>query len=363
MKNMLYMTLEEDINNNSGVMKKINSQISIFKEAGINTTLSGYLKNGYAIKYQDEIKFTQISKGILKNVKIFDFVYEFIQINKINILYVRKFRATLFSDIFFKKIKQLGVLILLEIPTYPYDGEVTTLKSKIGLSIDRIYRNKYKNYISRIVTYSKDLDIFDTKCINISNGISESEILENYIDKDTKSLNFISVSSLCDWHGVDRFIKSLADYNGIFDVKFHIVGPRNSIYDSLKKLIDLESLGNKVIMYGYLSGKELEDLYQQTHVAIGSLGRHRSNIFNLSSLKNREYLAKALPIVYSENDYDMDDKLYSFKVSPDESVFNIDEILDWYFNLNIKESNMLVHAHKFSWNNQLKDVIDFIIDN
>ena len=146
-------------------------------------------------------------------------------------------------------------------------------------------------------------------------------------------------------------------------MKFHIVGPRNSIYDSLKKLIDLESLGNKVIMYGYLSGKELEDLYQQTHVAIGSLGRHRSNIFNLSSLKNREYLAKALPIVYSENDYDMDDKLYSFKVSPDESVFNIDEILDWYFNLNIKESNMLVHAHKFSWNNQLKDVIDFIIDN
>jgi len=156
MKNMLYMTLEEDINNNSGVMKKINSQISIFKEAGINTTLSGYLKNGYAIKYQDEIKFTQISKGILKNVKIFDFVYEFIQINKINILYVRKFRATLFSDIFFKKIKQLGVLILLEIPTYP--SYALNLAQLGALCISNLCATKPCLYISS--NYIKLLSIY-----------------------------------------------------------------------------------------------------------------------------------------------------------------------------------------------------------
>ena len=48
------------------------------------------------------------------------------------------------------------------------------------------------------------------------------------------------------------------------------------------------------------TGEELNELFNRADFAIGSLGRHRSGIYNIKTLKNREYAARGLAFMYSE---------------------------------------------------------------
>mgnify|MGYP000644641746 CR=1 FL=1 len=41
-------------------------------------------------------------------------------------------------------------------------------------------------------------------------------------------------------------------------------------------------------------------MFEQADFAIGSLGRHRSGITHIKTLKNREYAARGLAFTYSE---------------------------------------------------------------
>ncbi|MGL5296422.1 MAG: glycosyltransferase, partial [Culicoidibacterales bacterium] len=70
--------------------------------------------------------------------------------------------------------------------------------------------------------------------------------------------------------------------------------------------------------------------------------------------------AKGLPMMYSEIDPDFEGQSFVYKITPDEELIKIDEIIKWYRILQIKSEEISDYAKQFSWDIQMKKVIDII---
>ena len=70
----------------------------------------------------------------------------------------------------FAHLKKLGVRIVMEIPTFPYDPEYAraSRKTKLVLSVDKCFRNALARQVDRIVTFSQYDTIFGRPTIRIS---------------------------------------------------------------------------------------------------------------------------------------------------------------------------------------------------
>ena len=91
--------------------------------------------------------------------------------------------------------------------------------------------------------------------------------------------------------------------------------------------------------------------------AIGSLGRHRSGITAIKTLKNREYATRGIPFIYSEQDSDFDHQPYVLKAVPDESPINVQAILDFFDSHHFNSQDIRNTVTHLSWNYQMKKVM------
>ena len=80
----------------------------------------------------------------------------------------------------------------------------------------------------------------------------------------------------------------------------------------------------------------------------------------MKALKNREYSAKGLPMIYSEIDLDFEGQEFVHKVSHDESLIDIEKIIKWYKNLKVTSEEIRDFSKQFSWDIQMKKVVDEI---
>ncbi len=261
---------------------------------------------------------------------------------------------------FLRKVKKLkkNIQILIEIPTYPYDGEISLeLSKQYVLSLfDKFFRENLKFYVDSIVTFSLDHKIFGIPCINICNGINLDEVRLIKPAFSSTNFTFTSVSSCYLGHGIDRFLKSL-DHFKINNLKFNIVGEGPEI-PRLKKIVEQsEYLKECVLFLGYLSGEKLDSIYNETNIAVGSLGRHRDGVEILRTLKNVEYTAKGLPTIFSENDPGFIHMPFTFKVESDESLINLPEVIKWRQSLSLDPSEIRSYAKEFSMEKQMERVI------
>lgn len=111
---------------------------------------------------------------------------------------------------------------------------------------------------------------------------------------------------------------------------FHLVGegPEKAKYE---KLVRESGLEQYVIFHGYCTGEKLEEIYDQSTLAVETLGLHRVGISLSSSLKSREYLSKGLPLISSVDvDVIPKDYPYLFPVAGDESPIPVKEVLSFY---------------------------------
>ena len=116
-------------------------------------------------------------------------------------------------------------------------------------------------------------------------------------------------------------------------------------------------------MHGSLYGSQLNEVFGQCVFAVGSLGRHRSGITSIKTLKNREYAVRGIPFIYSENDADFDKMPYVLKVPADESPIDINRILDYLDTQEISPQQIRNSILHLSWRNQMGKVIDNIIND
>lgn len=355
---ILYIYVEG--NHNFGVIKKIQGQIKALKSLGNNVDILNYSNKKMFLNQKEQFK---AGNKYLKRFIIFMKLRK-LELNKYDIIYLRSpgFNPCVIKFLKDCKKKYPRQKIILEIPTYPYDKEDFNIVTKIYNYIDRISRKNINKYIDKIVTYSDDKKIFDVSCINISNGIDLKKI-DLIEKKEHDCIVFTSVSLCFFWHGIDRFINSLLKYiknGGREKIKFNIVGEgveTSKLKMLVKNNIELKDI---VIFHGVKLEKELKEIYDETDIAVGSLGRHRSGVYTMKALKNREYASKGLPMIFSENDLDFEKVNFVYKVIPDDSLINIEDILKWYKNLKISHKEIRKFSEKFSWNIQMKKVIDEI---
>jgi hypothetical protein len=165
--------------------------------------------------------------------------------------------------------------------------------------------------------------------ITIANGIEVDSIhLRTFPNSiNDNNITMICVANVNFWHGLDRLILGIAHYSGNYSIKLHIVGDGIEI-PKLKKLCQQKNIFNHIKFHGFLSGIKLDRLFDESHIAVGSLGIHRKGLSQTSELKAREYCARGIPYIISCSDPDFpDDFPYILRLSADESPIDIERVI------------------------------------
>lgn len=353
---------------NNGISKKISYQLEAFKANGHEAHLCYMNENGSKRRIVDDTVIADYGNGkkgkILKRTEFCSIVDYAIK-NEIKFVYIRSnHNANPFTIHMVKRMKKAGMKVVMEIPTYPYDQEYFYKKMWRQLIQDKLFRNQFAKQLDAIVTFTEEKTIFGQRTINISNGIDfDSVRMKKNSQHPDNEFHMVGVAEIHRWHGFDRVIKGLAEYYATpkdIKVYFHIVGYYFSPVEEeeITHIIKENYLEPYVILYGKKHGKELDDIFDQCDFGIGSLGRHRVGISDIKTLKNREYAARGIPFIYSENDTDFDQKPYILKMPADETAIPIKDIIHFYHHLTISPQVIRDSIADLSWKHQMKNVID-----
>lgn len=368
-KSILYLNFcyDKAIQPPNGIFKKILNQKKSFEKMGYKVYITEFdsKDNSFGVHDTKHKIYHNNYPKILRPHYRYKVIQAFLKDNNIDIIYIRSMIGTGPSLIrFLKNIKKINtnIKIAFEIPTYPYDNEVRKLNSEyVSLIIGKIGRNFLYKYIDKVVTFSKDKKIFNIDCINISNGVDLGSLnVKNPKRNVENKIVFTSVSAIEDWHGIDRFIQAMEVYyqnNNVVDIEFNVVGSLDKA-EPLIRQVKEKNLTDKVIFHGFKTSDELDLIYDNTDVAIGSLGIHRIGLREVQPLKNREYTAKGIPFVISFNDIDFEGCKFVYKVSGDENIIDINQIINWYKKLDMDSEQIAKSASRFSWDIQMKKVIE-----
>ena len=356
----------------NGISKKIRYQVKALRECGADVSVCYYdiAPNGHRQWLVNEEVIADLGKGEIAKIKkrvYFKPIYEYAQNESIDLVYIRSFHnANPFTIHLIKQLKTMGARVIMEIPTYPYDQEYVTPGMKVYLTIDRHFRHKLARELDAIITFSDKEKIFGVPTIRISNGIDFDAIpLKQHINDTSHELHLIGVAEVHYWHGFDRLIQGLAEYylqEQSYKVFFHIVGQLSGERERQEIIpaIYNNGLTPYVILHGARYGKELDELFEQADLGIGSLGRHRSGIDKIKVLKNREYAARGLAFTYSETDEDFDNMPYVWKVPANETSMDIQKLIEFHQSIHLQPIEIRNSIANLSWKHQMQEVINQI---
>ena len=358
----------------SGISKKIHYQVKGLRQNGHEVHLCYYDfdPRGHRCRYVGNKVIADYGTGALAAIRSrtqLDCIYNYCAVNAIEMVYARSFmNASPILVRLFHKLNKRGIKCITEIPTYPYDSEFKgyPLKYKIPLYIDKLFRKALAKKMEAIVTFSNEETIFGKRTICISNGI-DLDSIPIHNPKKQKDIHLIAVAEIHYWHGFDRLVAGMGEYYKLNPdarkVFFHVVGweddrgTTSNGYLTVEQTAKKYNIGQYVVNHGKLFGDKLDEVFNQCVFAIGSLGRHRSGITNIKTLKNREYAARGIPFIYSETDNDFEDKPYIIKAPADESPINIRQIIDFIDTHDVNPTEIRNTVEHLSWRFQMEKVV------
>lgn len=348
--------------NKSGIEKKVYSQIQCLRKfAKLKPVCINFDRNDKLDRLVFLMPFINSKRekkrnALAKNVD-----------NTTDFVYIRKPTLTIkFIDIL-KKIRKKNpqIILIMEIPTYG-GSERHGLQRLMNVK-EKMVTGKLKQYIDVITTYSDDKYIWGIPCINISNCVEFNDIpVRKEYAPLPNTLRMTCVADFIYYHGADRLIQGIKNYKGKYRIFFNIVGGGAEI-PNLKRLA--QGMSN-IVFHGFLSGDDLNSVFNNTDIAIDALGRHRSGVYYNSSLKGKEYAARGIPsvsAVKTEFDY-LPDFPYYMKVPANDSPIRINDIIRFHIQNNIKKdpnevSNFIrtYSYHRFDYEFGFKKIIfDYI---
>lgn len=369
----------------SGISKKMLAQIKGLRQNGHEVHVCYYdlAADGSRCRYVDEDVIRNYGKGrwatLLQRMD-YSCINDYCRNHHIELVYVRCFmNASPFNIRLFRKLQADGIKAVMEVPTYPYDGEFTSisLKYRVEHFFDKLFRNQLASYMNAIVTFSDASQIFGQRTIRISNGVDFDSIPLHqpplYLERagGEAALHLIGVAEVHTWHGFDRVVAGIGEYYSQPpkanrqkpSVFFHVVGGvhPNAMKTVFEPLLERYQVRDKIIFHGQLFGDELTKVFNQCQFAIGSLGRHRSGITFIKTLKNREYATRGIPFVYSEQDSDFDHQPYVLKAPADESPLDIQQIVDFMDHFSMKPEEVRKTVEHLTWKIQMQKVISSFV--
>ncbi len=328
----------------NGISKKIMSQVKALRQCGTDTVLchTSFDTAGNQLRMigREEVV-ENFGNGVMAKFRkrmCWDSLYRYIVDHQIELVYMRSYHnANPFLLHFVRRLRKQGVQLVMEIPTYPYDQEYEDIPfySKGGFYLDKLYRQSLARELFRIVAFVDERDIFGTQVVSISNGIDFDVLpVKQQVRMNPQTINLLGVAEIHYWHGFDRVIAGLEQYyrsHPDTEVTFHVVGEGYQGYDrKLAEQAAAAGISDHVVFHGNKSGTELDEMFELADIGIASLGRHRSGITHIKTLKNREYAARGIPFVYSETDDDFETMPYILKAPADETPLDIRRVVDFY---------------------------------
>jgi len=175
----------------------------------------------------------------------------------------------------------------------------------VKFGLESFCANTYLKRVRAIIGVTNEIVELELKksgkkpALSLPNGIDTSSIPFTpslLFGGRVLKLLFIS-SGASSWHGLDRVIKAIEEYRGEVKLELHIVGSIDTT-TSQKPFI---------FTYGFMDGKELDEVFSSINIGISSLGLDRLGLKSASVLKSREYMARGVPFVYGYDDDDFID--------------------------------------------------------
>jgi len=353
-----------------GIFKKMYGQLKAFTKKGMDCYFL-YRDDIYLV--MENLKTQEFDRRIPQStLDVYNKAFEMILRTAPNVIYIRKMNIDHRMLGFLQKLKtQKNLKVIIEFPTLPYDQEI---KGSIISNIERHFRQDLKQYVDLAVNYNKYDEVFGIPAICIFNGIDLENIPVSKSKFSGNKLHLLAVASLANWHGYDRLIEGMAEYyrqkKADLQVCLHIVGEEQipGVLTSLQDLIQKYSLQEMVILHGAKTGTELNELFDQAHIAIGVLGIHRKGLKIASPLKELEYCARGIPFVnaFENTAFDPDFK-YKLTLPGDETPIDIEKIIS-FFNCVNQEKDYKVQIRKYAenhltWDHCLEPVFNWIKNN
>ncbi|HEA28549.1 MAG TPA: glycosyltransferase [Leeuwenhoekiella sp.] len=203
----------------------------------------------------------------------------------------------------YKTVMELNSVDYMEMEFY------SNLKKKVYLW----GKKRLLEVISGLVAVSPDiLDHYKEYKIPqkvVSNGIDLSKFnIPKIPDHDQEQTNLIFVGSAnMHWHGLEK-IFALARKFPAYTID--IVGyERKDI---------AENIPPNVTFHGWVNSAQLKKLYQKSNLGIGSFGNHLVGKKTDSTLKVLEYLANGLPVILGHHDTDFHNADFLLKITDEE---------------------------------------------
>ena len=292
---MCYSNLNEK--NTVGVKKKIRAQCHAFEKRVGRTYYTFFAGHTFYLLHDDKV----VDRGFALTKKMCnDIALEWLIKYAIKSVYIRySFSDVWFLD-FLEELKKRCFKVVIEFPTIPYDGEHGCARPVE----DRYYREQLCQHVNCCTTYANYKAVFKIPCIPLVNGVDlEENKSKEYREKDG-SIILVAVAIMEKWHGYERVIQGMHEYysnGGKVNIIFKLVGDGEQIpyYNSL---VERYGLWNHVHFYGKLEGKELDNVYDESDIAVGVLGMYKVGRQSAAPIKTGEYCARGIPFIYGYDD-------------------------------------------------------------
>lgn len=182
---------------------------------------------------------------------------------------------------------------------------------------------------SEITAYECDIAGRNISSFTMTNSIDVQRYsLKKLPQLNQNALKLLYIgSNTTAWHGLDRVLKGMASHQGTLQMELHIAG---YVSRSIQRLIHSLNIEHLVFSHGYVTGHDLDALFDLADVAIGSLGMHRKNLTHGSTLKVREYMARGIPFMISHSDEDLAPDLpYVFMAPADDTPIDMHKVIEF----------------------------------
>lgn len=360
---MLYITYVDLYDNGYfGIEKKIMSQISVFKKAFGKVYL--VFCSGQMVYLMENRRIIDKELAITRE-KCHEVIIKWIDTYNIKRTYIRYNFSDKWFLYFLKLQKEKKIKTVLEIPTYPYDGEIAEKRLKRLGTEDNYYREQLCQYVDWVATNSDAEYIFGMPCIKLLNGVNIESHPLHLKNKTNKKIVLIGVSIMAIWHGYERVLEGLFNYyndKGEYDFLFKIVGEgdEKKRYQFLSLKYGLQS---RVEFCGMLEGEELNKQYALADIAVSSLGLYKTGIQEVTPIKGAEYCARGIPFICGYHDMRFPDKTdYIMTVPNKPEPLNMHEVITFYEHITDQDGypeKMRDYAiEHFTWDSIMEPIIE-----
>lgn len=260
-----------------------------------------------------------------------------------------------------RRARRRGCRLLLEVPT-PYDVAVRealkgnfSWREVVARLSALIVEVPAWRLFDRIIVYAPESRVFSlgigSRMELISNGVDTQALPLARRNPSVGTVHLIAVGSISYWHGWDRLVAGLATYHASRQahevaVRLSVVGDGAAL-PSLKQQVRDTGLGDQVTFQGWLFGADLNDAFDGADVGIGTLASHRKKLKVVSSIKSREYCARGLPFLSSDNDRTFNSANFVFHLPGDDRSVDIRQVLVWLESVR-RQADLAVRMRAFA---------------